>query len=101
MTRRPVEDDVSPPVPRWPLPRPHGIPDQVAGEFGGLSQVILSVGIPFGLVPLVLRAAGKHVVGAFAIGRLSRPRLGAEYAMPGMPPCQAAGPRTWTRTPFS
>lgn len=43
----------------------------VAGEFSGLSRVILNFGIPFELVPLVLSAAGKHVTGAFAIGRLS------------------------------
>jgi hypothetical protein len=52
-------------------PRPMAKPDRVAGEFSGLSQVILSFGIHFALVPLVLSAAGQHIMGAFAIGRLS------------------------------
>jgi hypothetical protein len=40
-------------------------------EQGGLGLVLINFGIPFDLVPLVLSAAGKHVMGAFAIGRLS------------------------------
>ena len=34
-----------------------------------LSQVILSFGIPFALVPLVLITRSRHIMGAFAIGR--------------------------------
>ncbi|HLN71022.1 MAG: divalent metal cation transporter [Streptosporangiaceae bacterium] len=34
-----------------------------------LSQVVLSFGIPFAVVPLVLVSADKHIVGTFAIGR--------------------------------
>ncbi len=34
-----------------------------------LSQVILSFGIPFALIPLILIARNKHIMGTFAIGR--------------------------------
>jgi manganese transport protein len=34
-----------------------------------LSQVLLSFGIPFALVPLVLVSADQRVMGTFAIGR--------------------------------
>jgi manganese transport protein len=34
-----------------------------------LSQVVLSFGIPFALVPLVLVSADQRIMGAFAIGR--------------------------------